>query len=400
MRAMGDKSRARKLAAEASVPVVPGYDGDDQSDDRLRAEAGRIGTPLLIKPSAGGGGKGMKRVLDLAEFDDAMASARREARSAFGNDHLVLERFLTDIRHIEIQVFADDHGNAIHLFERECSIQRRHQKILEESPSVTLDEDTREAMGAAAVRLTRAVDYRGAGTVEFVLDEQGQFYFLEMNTRLQVEHPVTELITGIDLAILQLQEASGAALDFGQADLTRRGHAIECRLYAEDPSTGFLPAAGRVLLFEPPVGPGIRVDSGIETGSEVSVHYDPILAKIVVSAPSRTKAIRRMIYALEKTTLLGVQSNLGFLRRVLEHPEFAAGRTPTSFVSQHFGAVDTPPPPSPALLALAAKLVSSGKRSGRATSAGSTNHSGVGVEPSSPWNELAGFRLGSRKESR
>jgi len=329
---MGAKIAAKRLAEQAGVPTAPGYLGDDQRPARLREEAQRVGFPLLIKASAGGGGKGMRAVHDLAEFNDALAGAQREARAAFGDDAVFLERLIERPRHIEIQVLADAHGNCVSLFERECSIQRRHQKIIEESPSSVLSPELRAEMGAAAVRLALAAGYRNAGTIEFLLDEDGCFYFLEMNTRLQVEHPVTELVAGVDLVQLQIAIAAGAPLPFTQADLTQRGHAIEARVYAEDPAT-FLPSIGRVALFAPPVGPGIRNDAGLESGDEVTVYYDPLLAKLIVAAPDRHTAIARLRGALDDYTVLGVTTNLPLLRAIAAHPDFAAGATRTDFLA-------------------------------------------------------------------
>lgn len=394
---MGDKAAARRIASTAGVPVIPGYDDEDQSDATLLAEAQRIGFPLLLKPAAGGGGKGMRRVAHLGDVAEALQSCRREAMAAFGDDRMILERYLAPIRHVEIQIFADGHGHCVHLFERECSVQRRHQKIIEESPSPVLLEETRERMGAAAVTLARAVQYQSAGTVEFVLDEQGHFYFLEMNTRLQVEHPVTEAITGVDLARWQLREASGAPLPLAQDAIGRRGHAIECRLYAEDPENGFLPAAGPVRLYVPPQGPGIRMDSGIRTGSEVGVHYDPILAKLIVWDEDRTSARRRMARALRETVILGLRTNLGFLRDVIEHPAFAAGETWTDFVDRH--RVDLLAERSPVPLeALALAHLARATRDTSSAPGNGDNRPTTG-DPGSPWSADEGFRLGIAQES-
>ena len=394
-RHMGSKSEARRLAERASVPVIPGYDGENQSLEKLVAEAVRVGYPLLLKPSAGGGGKGMRRLAAGDPLEPAIAASRREALAAFGDERLILERYLEPVRHVEIQVFADSHGNVVHLFERECSIQRRHQKIIEESPSTALDPATRAAMGDAAVALTRAVGYRSAGTIEFVLSPDRSFHFLEMNTRLQVEHPVTEALTGVDLAALQLREAMGHALPFTQAELSARGHAIEVRLYAEDPSRGFLPSAGRVHLWRPPQGPGIRVDSGIESGSEVSVHYDPILAKIIASAETRDAAIDRLDAALAETLLFGPASNLEFLRTVIRHPAFRAGETYTNFIDTHLPSEPEARRPTAeawALAALAAESVIGGAAAsvrGPSETQGSTSG-----DPHSPWSRGDRFRLG------
>ncbi len=400
MRALGDKAAARQLAQRMGVPTVPGYDGEDQSDATLAREAAAIGWPLLVKPSAGGGGKGMRVVPSDDTLQEALAAARREALAAFGDERLVLERFVHPARHVEIQVFADAHGDVVHLFERECSVQRRHQKIVEESPSPALDAKTRDAMGRAAVALTRAVGYRSAGTLEFLLAPDGSFYFLEMNTRLQVEHPVTEAITGIDLARLQLREAMGEALgrDLGLTpeSIRARGHAIECRIYAEDAENGFLPAAGAVLRWRPPSGPNVRVDSGITTGSEVSVHYDPILAKVIVWDEDRDNAIARAQRALADTVLLGLPSNIGFLQAVLAHPAFRAGETTIDFVQKHLAQwrpQGEPPAAVMALALLAAQAAESAMGAGnrRPSSHGPRSDD---ADAFSPWDIARSFRLG------
>ncbi len=345
---MGSKIAAKRLAEQCGVPTVPGYMGDDQHLARLRAEAVRVGFPLLIKANAGGGGKGMRIVSAPAELDAALEGAQREARAAFGDETVFLERLIERPRHVEIQVLADAYDNCVHLFERECSIQRRHQKIVEESPSPALTPDLRAEMGAAAVRLAESAGYRNAGTIEFMLDDEGRYYFLEMNTRLQVEHPVTEAVTGLDLAQLQIAIAAGERLPFQQADLVQRGHAIEARVYAEDPVT-FLPSAGHVALFAPPSGPGIRNDIGLASGDEVTLNYDPMLAKLIVAAPDRTAAIARLRRALEEYVVLGVTTNLPLLRAIAAHADFAAGATSTDFLgvaglaSASFDILDLPP---------------------------------------------------------
>ncbi len=326
---MGSKSEARRLMAAAGVPVLPGYDDADQSDAALLAASRQLGFPLLIKPTAGGGGKGMRIVRDAVGLADALAASRREAAKSFGDDRLLLERFVERGRHVEIQVFADAHGNAVHLFERDCSLQRRHQKVIEEAPAPGLDEATRAAMGAAAVAAARAVDYRGAGTVEFLFDGR-EFHFLEMNTRLQVEHPVTEMITGLDLVEWQLRVASGERLPCGQAALQRHGHAVEVRLYAEDPDRGFLPSTGRFDRLRLPAHlPHVRVDAGVEEGDEVTVHYDPMIAKIVAWAEDRPQAFDRLQRALEAVEVEGVRSNARFLWQVLGAPAVRAGDVST-----------------------------------------------------------------------
>ncbi|MFB4307487.1 acetyl/propionyl/methylcrotonyl-CoA carboxylase subunit alpha [Actinomadura sp. GTD37] len=332
--AMGDKIRAKRTVAAAGVPVVPGRDEAGLSDAELADAALEVGLPVLLKPSAGGGGKGMRLVRDAADLAEAIASARREARGSFGDDTLLAERFVENPRHIEIQVFADGHGNAVHLGERECSLQRRHQKIVEEAPSPLLDEATRARMGAAAVAAARAVGYAGAGTVEYIVsaDRPDEFFFMEMNTRLQVEHPVTELVTGLDLVELQLRVASGEPLPFAQDDVRLAGHSIEARVYAEDPARGFLPTGGRVLALTEPGH--ARVDSGLDAGTEVGGSYDPMLAKVIVHGADRAEALHRLDRALASYTLLGVPTNVAFLRALLRHPSVAAGDLDTGLVER------------------------------------------------------------------
>ena len=353
---LGSKIAAKKLALVAHVPTAPAYLGDDQSPERLGGEAEQIGFPLLIKASAGGGGKGMRVVRAAADFAAALEGARREARAAFGDDAVLLEKLIERPRHVEIQVLCDAHGNGVHLFERECSIQRRHQKILEESPSPVLTVDVRAAMGAAAVRLALRAGYVNAGTVEFVVDEAGNPYFLEMNTRLQVEHPVTEFVTGLDLVQLQIAIAAGAPLPFTQGELRQQGHAIEVRIYAEDPQR-FLPSIGTVAVFAPPEGPGIRNDAGIESGDVVTVNYDPMLAKLIVYAPDRTAAIKRLRGALDEYAVLGVTTNIPLLQAIAAHPAFASGETTTAFLDEHdLSATLVEPLATPEVLVAAALL--------------------------------------------
>ncbi|HKR48076.1 MAG TPA: biotin carboxylase N-terminal domain-containing protein, partial [Pseudonocardiaceae bacterium] len=313
---MGDKIRAKQTVAAAGIPVLP---GSDSTDAGLAMAAAEIGYPVLLKPSAGGGGKGMRVVHRAADLAEAIAGARREARAAFGDDTLLVERLITTPRHIEIQVLADAHGEAVYLGERECSLQRRHQKIVEEAPSVLLDAATRTRMGRAAVDIARAVGYTGVGTVEFLVpaDAPDQFFFLEMNTRLQVEHPVTELVTGLDLVELQLRVAAGQPLPLGQNDVRLEGHAVQARIYAEDPARGFLPTGGRVLDLREPSGPGVRVDSGLVPGGTVGSDYDPLLVKIIAHGPDRDTALGRLDAALARTSILGIGTNIGFLRVLL-----------------------------------------------------------------------------------
>jgi acetyl-CoA carboxylase biotin carboxylase subunit len=351
MRKMGSKASAREIARRVGVPVTPGVDGAGKTEAQLQESADTIGYPLLIKASAGGGGKGMRVVEKSADLPDALRAARAEARSAFGDDHLILERYFTHIHHVEIQILGDRHGNIRHLFERECSVQRRHQKVIEESPAPCLTPALRAQMTEAALALAREVQYTSAGTLEFMVVPDGQFYFLEMNTRLQVEHPVTELVTGIDLAAWQLRIAAGEAIPFAQADLRQRGHAIECRLYAEDPANGFLPSIGTLTCYQPAHGPGVRVDDGIETGSRITPWYDPMLAKLITWGADREEAIRKMDRALRDTVVLGVTNNLAWLRAILAHPRFVRGDTPTSFLAQELPHW-RPPLPEGEMLAL------------------------------------------------
>ncbi|GGY30063.1 acetyl/propionyl-CoA carboxylase subuit alpha [Streptomyces omiyaensis] len=328
---MGDKIRAKETVKAAGVPVVPGA-----ADPEIAEAARELGAPVLLKPSAGGGGKGMRLVRDLAVLDEEIAAARREARASFGDDTLLVERWIDRPRHIEIQVLADTHGNVVHLGERECSLQRRHQKIIEEAPSVLLDEETRAAMGAAAVEAARSCGYVGAGTVEFIVPggDPSAYCFMEMNTRLQVEHPVTELVTGLDLVEWQLRVAAGEPLSFGQEDVRLDGWAVEARICAEDPSRGFLPSGGTVLALDEPAGDGVRTDSGLLEGSEVSSLYDPMLSKVIVHAKDRPTALRKLRGALAELTTLGVPTNAGFLRRLLAHPDVVSGAMDTGLVER------------------------------------------------------------------
>ncbi|MCX5179226.1 biotin carboxylase N-terminal domain-containing protein [Streptomyces virginiae] len=333
---MGDKIRAKETVKAAGVPVVPGSSGSGLTDADLVSASMEIGMPVLLKPSAGGGGKGMRLVRDEAALAEEIAAARREARSSFGDDTLLVERWVDRPRHIEIQVLADAHGNVVHLGERECSLQRRHQKVIEEAPSVLLDEKIRAAMGAAAVDAARSCGYVGAGTVEFIVPggDPSSYYFMEMNTRLQVEHPVTELITGLDLVEQQLRVAAGAPLGFDQSEVTLTGHAIEARVCAEDPARGFLPSGGTVLALSEPSGGAVRTDSGLTAGVPVGSTYDPMLSKVIVHGPDRPTALRMLRAALADTVILGVQTNAGFLRRLLAHPDVVSGDLDTGLVER------------------------------------------------------------------
>ncbi len=333
--AMGSKSEARRLMQRLGVPVVPGYDGEEQSNVRFAREADRIGLPVLVKASAGGGGKGMRIVRERGELQPAIESARREAMKAFGNDCLLLERYIEEPRHVEFQVFGGPDGEVIHLFERDCSIQRRYQKIVEESPAPRYADKLRQKMAKAAIAAAEGVEYRNAGTVEFIVTPGGDFYFLEMNTRLQVEHPVTEQVLGVDLVRAQIEIAGGGSLPWKQKNLQQRGHAIEVRVYAEDPDDRFLPQSGTIAFYDQPAGPGVRIDSGVTQGSEISVSFDPMLAKLICYGESRDVAIDRLARALRDYTILGTKTNLGYLLRVVSHPAFREGRVSTRFLTDH-----------------------------------------------------------------
>lgn len=334
---MGNKAEAKRRMIAASVPCVPGYEGEDQTDAVLIAEAEKVGFPLMVKAAAGGGGRGMRLVHGAGELANAISLARSEAENAFGSGELILERAIIQPRHVEVQVFADEAGNTIHLGERDCSVQRRHQKVVEEAPCPIMTAELRASMGAAAVDAAKSISYRGAGTVEFLLDPSGEFYFLEMNTRLQVEHPVTECITGLDLVALQIQVAQGKPLGLTQDDVTLTGHAIEVRLYAEDPAQDFLPATGPIDLWAPAQGVGKRIDSGIRSGQEISPFYDPMVAKVIASGETRDLARRRLIEALKETTLFGTKTNKDFLIACLEKDRFAQGQATTAFIGEEFG---------------------------------------------------------------
>ncbi len=341
IRAMGLKDAAKTLMKVAGVPVVPGYQGDDQSLPRLERSAKAVGYPLLIKAVAGGGGKGMRRVDAPEEFADALMAAQREAARAFGNDGVLIEKYLTKPRHIEVQVFADSHGNAVHLFERDCSLQRRHQKVIEEAPAPGMPPEFRKSMGDAAVKAAKAIQYRGAGTVEFIVDAsvplgEAPFYFMEMNTRLQVEHPVTEAITGLDLVEWQIRVANGEPLPLTQDQLKITGHAVEARLYAEDPDNGFLPSIGTLTALSLPANlTGVRIDAGVEQGGAVTVHYDPMIAKVIAHGADRHVAIDRLVAALDASVVEGVRTNRAFLARLVDHEAFRAGDVDTAFIERH-----------------------------------------------------------------
>lgn len=399
---MGSKIGARRLMEQAGVPTVPGMTPVDQSEAGILAAVEAIGLPALVKASAGGGGKGMRALRVEHEAAEMIAAARREADSAFGDSTLYVERLVDRPRHVEIQVFGDAHGNVVHLFERECSVQRRHQKVIEESPSPAIVPAVRAQMGEAAVAAARAVNYRNAGTVEFLLEGRGEsarFYFLEMNTRLQVEHPVTEAVVGVDLVRAQLAVAAGHPLPWTQESLSQRGHAIECRIYAEDPASGFVPQAGRLLLYREPSGPGIRVDAGVSQSGEVPVNYDPMLAKLIVQAETRAAAIDRAIAALRDYPVLGIRTNIPFLLRVLDHEEFRSGDVHTGFIEQHLDGLIAPSAPPPAAAAAAATAPAGptfrsrsgigGSGMGTAGTSSATTTAPAG--PADPWSTIQGW---------
>jgi len=383
---MGDKLGARAAVARAGVPLVPGADIAAGDTHEAARRAAALGYPVLVKAAAGGGGKGMRTVASERELADALAAARREAESAFGDGRVYLEKLLVRPRHVEVQVLGDRRGTLLHLGERECSIQRRHQKIVEETPCPVMTPALRAEMTAAALAAARAVGYASAGTVEFLLDENGRFYFLEMNTRVQVEHPITELVTGVDIVAAQLRIATGEPLGFGQDDVRARGHAIEARLYAEDPAASFFPSAGPILALREPAGPGIRIDSGIAAGVVVPVEYDPLLSKISAWGPDRASALARLRAALADTAVLGPTTNLAFLQDVLAHPAFARGDTHTGFLPEHFPAWRPAADTAPAA-AIAAALAL-GRPGMRADGAGAAR-----VAPT-PWETLGAWRLG------
>ena len=390
MRTMGSKAEAKDLMQRHGVPLVPGYHGADQNPARLLDEAERIGFPILIKASAGGGGRGMREVDSPAEFAAALAGAKREAGAAFGDHRVLLEKYLPQPRHIEVQIFADRHGNTVHLFERDCSIQRRHQKVLEEAPAPGLDMAQRSALAKAAVAAARAVGYVGAGTVEFIA-ENGDFYFIEMNTRLQVEHPVTEAVAGLDLVEWQIRVAAGEPLPLCQPDLVLRGHAIEARLYAEDPERGFLPQTGTLHGLRFPPSRLARVDTGVRQGDTVTPFYDPMIAKIIAWGEDRAAAVGRLRRALAETAVLGVRTNLEFLARVAEHPEFASGAVDTGFIERHRASLMPPRRPAPDTVLAAVALSRLLAREHAAKAAGSRSG-----DPFSPWARVDGWRLGGR----
>lgn len=385
IRAMGDKAESKILMKQAGVPTVPGYEGLETYEDFKKA-ADEIGYPVLVKAAAGGGGKGMRVVNEGSELKEAIELAKREALNAFGDERLLVEKYLANAHHIEIQVFGDQHGNLVHLFERECSVQRRHQKIIEESPSPLLTPEIRARMGEAAVRAAKTVNYFNAGTVEFIFDPKtSQYYFLEMNTRLQVEHPVTELVTGLDLVRWQIRIAAGEKFPFQQEDIHQHGHAIECRVYAEDPANGFLPSTGKLLQFIQPYGPGIRVDSGFTLGSDVTHFYDPLLAKLIVHAENREAAIQRMQTALHDFVVHGVVTNIDFMRAVLATDDFKQGNVSTRWVETNFNDWS---PAKPDLHALIAAALADVVFVGGKTQSAVANE----TDPFNPWKQTGSYR--------
>ena len=390
--AMGDKAAAKARMAAAGVPVVPGYHGEDQSDERLLREARALGWPVLLKPAAGGGGKGMRVVREAAQFPSALEAARREAQAAFGDARLLLERYVERPRHVEVQVFGDRFGGVVHLYERDCSVQRRHQKIVEETPAPGLEAGLRERILAAGVAAARAIGYVGAGTVEFLVSPEGEFWFMEMNTRLQVEHPVTEAVTGVDLVEWQLRIAAGEALPREQAQIRSEGHAIEARLYAEVPERGFLPSTGRLSHLEfPPAEPGLRVDRGVEAGSEITPWYDPMIAKLVAHGGTREEARRRLAAALARTEIVGVETNRRFLVRLLESDDFASGHIDTGLVERNGEILLAPPTPPPVQVLAAAAYAQLAREACAARKA-----AGARGDPHSPWTATDGWRLDGR----
>jgi acetyl-CoA carboxylase biotin carboxylase subunit len=391
---VGDKIRSRQTMEKAGIPIIPGMKGVLKDTASARAEAKKIGYPVMIKASAGGGGKGMRIVYEDKDLKPALEAGMREAKSAFGDESVYLEKYIEEPRHVEFQALADNEGNTVHLFERECSIQRRHQKIVEETPSQVLSPELRAKMGETARKVMQISGYNNAGTVEFLLDKDKNFYFLEVNARLQVEHPVTELTTGVDLVHQQIRIAAGETLCFAQEELEQRGHAIECRIYAEDPRNNFLPSSGKVLFLKEPKGPGIRHDCGIYSGCDVPIYYDPILAKLIVWAENRDMACERMIKALDDYVVLGIRTQIDFLKDVIGHPQFRAGNTTTTFIPDYFkewtGEEKTEE--SLKLAALAAAFDSFSSTSYGIGSRGSAEQKPV----YSPWIALGKWRLGGK----
>ena len=392
IRAMGSKLGARAIMLKAGVPVVPGTDGGSNDAARIAAMAKKIEGPWFVKASAGGGGKGMRLVTDASQLEAAARAAISEAKSAFGDDTVYVERKIERPRHVEFQVLADGHGNVVHVFERECSIQRRHQKVLEETPSPALTPALRKKMGEAAVAAARAVGYVNAGTIEFILDERGNFYFLEMNTRIQVEHPITEMTTGIDLVQWQLRIARGERLGFAQSDLTQRGHAIECRIYAEDETRNFMPSSGVISRLREPGGAGVRIDSGVYEGWDVTPNYDPILAKLVAYGEDREQARTRMLRALSEYVVLGVSTSIALHTRILRHPQFIAGAVDTSFLERYADDLLKPANDDVPDAVFVAAALAAASRAAR-----TVRVNGEEAEAPSPWRITGSWQIGGAK---
>jgi len=393
LRLVGDKVRSRQTMEKAGVPIIPGMKTIPKELSEFNSEAGKIGYPVMIKASAGGGGKGMRIVHSPKDLKSALEAGMREAKSAFGDESVYLEKFIEEPRHVEFQVLADNHGHVVHLFERECSIQRRHQKIVEETPSQALNPKLRTLMGETAIKVMQVSGYNNAGTVEFLLDKDRNFYFLEVNARLQVEHPVTELTTGVDLVRQQIMIASGEKLPFQQEQMSQRGHSIECRIYAEDPLNNFLPSSGKVLFLKEPKGPGVRHDCGVYSGSNVPIYYDPILAKLIVWAEDRTAACQKMVTALDDYVILGIKTTIDFLKEVIAHPQFAAGKTTTSFIEKNFDGWQGKTKTEESLrLALVASAFDNFSQA-----YSSVNKGAVRKEVYSPWQALGRWRIGGEK---
>ena len=386
---LGNKVQSRIKMADAGIPLIPGMKGTETDIEVYRKAADEAGYPVMIKAAAGGGGKGMRVVHSPDDLVEAIEAAQREAKNAFDDDTVYLEKYIVNPRHIEFQIMADTHGKTVHVYERECSIQRRHQKIIEETPSTALDDDLRARMGAEAVKVAQAADYTNAGTVEFLLDESGHYYFLEMNTRIQVEHPITEMVTGVDLVVEQIRVAAGEPLSEQFDKLSQRGHAIECRIYAEDGENNFMPSIGRIVHYSEPSGPGVRVDSGVTGGTEVTIDYDPIMAKLIVHAPTREQAIIKMVDALNSYKILGVKTSKKFMIDIMCHPEFASGRTYTDFIEKHMVdrevVTDTYRD-----LAVAAAAVAGKQGAGRAV----TGTASEGTSVPEPAQLLGGWQIG------
>jgi acetyl-CoA carboxylase biotin carboxylase subunit len=392
MALVGDKVRSRQTMEDADIPIIPGMKGTHADISAYAPEAEKIGYPVMIKASAGGGGKGMRVAYSEDELLPGLEAGQREAKAAFGDESVYLEKYIEEPRHVEFQVLADEQGNTVHLFERECSIQRRHQKIIEETPSPALDPELRMRMGEVACKVMQVSGYNNAGTVEFLLDKNKNFYFLEVNARLQVEHPVTELVTGLDLVHQQIHLAAGERLAVRQDELAQKGHAIECRIYAEDPLNNFLPSSGKVLYLKEPAGPGVRHDCGIFSGSDVPIYYDPILAKLIVWAEDRERACDRMLYALNDYVVLGVKTSIDFLKDVISHPSFRAGETTTGFIQEHFAKWQgRQPDPELRDLALAAAAFDAQNRGGASPEGPAASLAGP-----TPWTTLGKWRMGGK----